>query len=429
MEILSWNELAIATKRAALQRPSDRVEKEVSRLVAGIFREVELNGDDALRSYSWQFDGVSTPNMIQTVPDVVEGVSDDDRAAIEVAARNIRTFHEQQGYVEVDIETQAGIHCRRVIRPLRRAGLYVPGGSAPLFSTLLMIAIPAQIAGVEELVVMTPPSKDGAINLHVLEAARQCGIKKIITVGGAQAIAAMALGTLSVPKVDKIFGPGNLYVAMAKSYAATLAGGPAYDLPAGPSEVMVIADAQANARYIAADLLAQAEHDPLAQVILLSTSADVARGVADEVETQLAGLSRRDIATTAMASARLIVVDDMATAIDVANDYAPEHLIMQVDDAETYVDAILTAGSVFLGAYTPEALGDYASGTNHVLPTAGAGRAYGGVNVESFQRTMTVQAATQDGLQALGPAVVRLANLEGLDAHVKSISVRLEDEQ
>ena len=426
MEILVWNDLPPSSRRAALQRPSDRVEKEIGRLVAGIFKEVQMDGDDALTSYSWQFDGVAVRDFVVDVPDIVEGVDEEDRAAVAVAVRNIRTFHERQGYTPIEVETQPGVTCRRVVRPLRRAGLYVPGGSAPLFSTLLMIAIPAQIAGVEDLVVVTPPSKDGRVNPYVLEAARQCGIKKIITVGGVQAIAAMAYGTKSVPKVDKIFGPGNVYVATAKGYAATLPGGPAYDLPAGPSEVMVIADDKANARFIAADLLAQAEHDPLAQVILLTTSMDVARGVADETEKQLAMLSRKDIATTAMSSARLVVVDGIQAALDIANDYAPEHLIMQVENAESYVEDIQTAGSVFLGAYTPEALGDYASGTNHVLPTAGAGRAYGGVSVESFQRTMTVQSATEGGLRDLGPTVERLANLEGLDAHAKSIAVRLE---
>nr|WP_237767626.1 histidinol dehydrogenase [Serinicoccus sp. CUA-874] len=315
--------------------------------------------------------------------------------------------------------------CERVVRPIRRVGLYVPAGSAPLPSTALMLGVPAQLAGCPEVVLCTPPRPDGTADPAVLAAAAECGIEQIYLVGGAQAIAAMAYGTETVPACDKLFGPGNAWVTEAKRQVSTAEGGPGIDLPAGPSEVLVIADAGADAEFVAADLLSQAEHGPDSQVVLLTDSRALAVAVATQVEEQLESLPRADIARKALASSRLVVTPDLATAVEVSNDYAPEHLILALRDASDWVPRIDRAGSVFLGDHTPETLGDYCSGTNHVLPTAGAARFTGGVNVGAFQIAMTVQRATPQGLAAVGPCAVTLSEAESLHAHQRAVTRRL----
>jgi len=313
-----------------------------------------------------------------------------------------------------------------VPRPLDSAGLYVPGGSAPLVSTLMMLAIPAKIAGVEKRIVVTPPSKDRQVDTNILAAAYLCDVQDLYMVGGAQAIAALGYGTQTIPKCAKIFGPGNAYVAHAKAQISMEMGGPAIDLPAGPSEAMVLADDKANPAFVAADLLSQAEHDPLAQVICVCRSQGFADTLNAELEAQLADLPRKEIAQQALDNGQIIIAYDIETMLEIANNYAPEHLIVQMENSENSMDNIRNAGSVFLGQWTPESVGDYASGTNHTLPTFGAARAYSGVCVESFMKFISVQSLTRAGLEELGPCVERLATLEGLEAHKRAVSLRLE---
>jgi len=318
------------------------------------------------------------------------------------------------------------VRCGRILRPIRRVGLYVPAGTAPLPSSALMLGVPAALAGCEEIVLCTPPRADGSADPAVLAAANLCGIRRVFKLGGAQAIAAMAFGTDSVPGCDKLFGPGNRYVTAAKQLATTLAGGPAIDMPAGPSEVLVIADAGAPAVHVAADLLSQAEHGPDSQVVLLTDSATLVEAVAAEVARQLAELPREAIATRALEHARLVKVDSIAEAIAISNDYAPEHLILALREPRAWLADVRSAGSVFLGDYAPEGLGDYCSGTNHVLPTNGAARAWSGVSVASFQKSISVQEVTRAGLAAIGPCAVEIARAEGLEAHAQSVLRRLE---
>jgi histidinol dehydrogenase len=312
------------------------------------------------------------------------------------------------------------------LRPIRRVGLYVPAGSAPLPSTALMLGIPARLAGCRDVVLCTPPRADGSVDPAVLVAAAHCGVRKVFKIGGAQAIAAMALGTDSVPACDKLFGPGNAFVTEAKRQVSRLEGGAGIDLPAGPSEVLVIADAGANPGFVAADLLSQAEHGPDSQVILISDAADLINRVAARIELQLADLPRADIARHALRAARMIQVENLDEAFEISNDYAPEHLILAVRDARAWLPRVQAAGSVFLGDWAPEALGDYCSGTNHVLPTSGAARFVGGLNVASFQLAITVQEVDQQGLSAIGPCAIELASAEGLDAHRLAVARRLD---
>ena len=316
--------------------------------------------------------------------------------------------------------------CRREYRPIETAGLYVPGGTAPLVSTLLMLAVPAKVAGVKRRVVVTPPGKDGKINQAILAAAYRCKVSDVFACGGAQAIAALAYGTQTIPKCDKIFGPGNAYVATAKSIAVQEPGGPAIDMPAGPSEAMVVADIHANPVFVASDLLSQAEHDILAQVICVATSVKTADAIKAQIDIQIETLPRKDIAQQAMAKSRIIIASNRPDVIDVINRYAPEHLILQIKNPENLVPAIRNAGSIFLGPWTPESVGDYASGTNHTLPTYGAARAYSGVTLESFVKYISVQQLTRKGLERLGPTVETLAEMEGLEAHRRAVSLRLE---
>jgi histidinol dehydrogenase len=347
-------------------------------------------------------------------------------AALETAIANVRRFHAAQLGTALSMEVMPGVRCERVFRPIPAVGLYVPAGSAPLPSTVIMVAIPALLAGCGQRVLCTPPAADGNANAAVLVAARRCGVTQVYKAGGAQAIAAMAYGTATVPKVDKIFGPGTALTTAAKQIVATDPAGAACDLPAGPSEVLVIADGDANPVFVAADLLAQAEHDVRAQALLVTDSAALAAAVAREFAAQCGTLSRQSILRQSAANCRAIVVPDIATALAVSNDYAPEHLIIQTREPRSLLDAVQNAGSVFLGAWSPESMGDYCSGTNHVLPTYGYARAYSGLSMTDFQKRMTVQELTGPGLVQLGPVAETLATLEGLDAHARAVSLRLD---
>ncbi|WP_022923884.1 histidinol dehydrogenase [Serinicoccus marinus] len=428
MNVLTWDDLDDTQRAEALRRGTAAAGPEVTAGVTDILAQVRERGDDALRELTARLDGATVADLRVTPQerDTAAAALDADlRAAITEAAGRVRTFHEagmQQGYA---VETAPGVVCERVVRPIRRVGLYVPAGSAPLPSTALMLGVPAQLAGCPEVVLCTPPRPDGTADPAVLAAAAECGIEQIYLVGGAQAIAAMAYGTETVPACDKLFGPGNAWVTEAKRQVSTAEGGPGIDLPAGPSEVLVIADAGADAEFVAADLLSQAEHGPDSQVVLLTDSRPLAEAVATQVEEQVESLPRADIARKALASSRLVVTPDLATAVEVSNDYAPEHLILALRDASAWVPRIDRAGSVFLGDHTPETLGDYCSGTNHVLPTAGAARFTGGVNVGAFQIAMTVQRATPQGLAAVGPCAVTLSEAESLHAHQRAVTRRL----
>ena len=428
MNILTWADLDDTQRRDALRRGTAAAGPEVTAGVAQILQQVREGGDDALLELTARLDGARPAGLRVPVADRDAAVAALDpglRAAISEAAQRIRVFHEagmQQGYA---VETAPGVVCRRVVRPIRRVGLYVPAGSAPLPSTALMLGVPAQLAGCPEVVLCTPPRPDGTADPAVLAAAAECGIEDVFVVGGAQAIAAMAYGTASVPLCDKLFGPGNAWVTEAKRQVSTAEGGPGIDMPAGPSEVLVIADAGADPEFVAADLLSQAEHGPDSQVVLLTDSPQLASAVAAQVAEQVESLPRADIARKALASSRLVVTADLDEAVDVSNDYAPEHLILALRDAEDWVGRIDRAGSVFLGDHTPETLGDYCSGTNHVLPTAGAARFTGGVNVSAFQIAMTVQQATPEGLAMVGPCAVTLSEAEALHAHQRAVTRRL----
>lgn len=428
MNVLTWAELAEAERVEALRRGTAAAGPEVTAGVAAILAQVRSRGDEALRELTARLDGAQVDTLEVPVDErdaAAAGLDPQLRTAITEAAGRIRAFHEAGVQQPYSVETAPGVVCERVVRPIRRVGLYVPAGSAPLPSTALMLGVPAQLAGCPEVVLCTPPRPDGTADPAVLVAAAECGISRIFLLGGAQAVAAMAYGTESVPACDKLFGPGNAWVTEAKRQVSTAEGGPGIDMPAGPSEVLVIADAGADAEFVAADLLSQAEHGPDSQVILLTDSADLAAAVAAQVEEQVETLPRADIARKALASSRLIVTPDLDTAVEVSNDYAPEHLILALRDPRAWVGRIDRAGSVFLGDHTPETLGDYCSGTNHVLPTAGAARFTGGVNVSAFQIAMTVQQATPAGLAEVGPCAVVLSEAEQLQAHQRAVTRRL----
>jgi histidinol dehydrogenase len=428
MRIVEWKALKGQQKNAVLQRPAALLDEKILERTRAILKEVRQKGDVALKEYTVRFDGIKLSELRVSKQEMKAAWDElclEDRSCIEIAKANIEMFHKAQTPKPLRVETMSGVVCERVARPLQTVGLYVPGGSAPLLSTLLMLAVPASIAGVKKRVVMTPPGQDGRVNLHVLATAYLCGIEDLFMVGGAQAIAALAYGSESVPKCDKIFGPGNAYVAMAKSLVAMEAGGPAIDLPAGPSEVMVLADDKARVRFVVADLLAQAEHDTMAQTICVCRSMDFAQQVLTEIEWQLADLPRRDIAGSALENGSLIIAETTEDMINIANDYAPEHLIIQTITADDMAGKIINAGSIFIGEWSPESVGDYASGTNHTLPTFGAARSYSGLSVESFIKYITLQKLTREGLQLLGPCVEALAEIEGLEAHKRSVSIRL----
>lgn len=395
--------------------------------VQGIIDRVKAEGDEAVLQYEMQFDKVSLSALTVSSEefDEAENLIDEElKAAIRLAAENISAFHAAQRFVGKKVETQPGVTCWQKAVPIEKVGLYIPGGTAPLFSTVLMLAVPACIAGCREIVLCTPPGKDGKVHPAVLFAARVAGVQRVFKAGGVQAIAAMAYGTESIPKVYKIFGPGNQYVTAAKQLVSLR--DVAIDMPAGPSEVEVLADATANPVFVAADLLSQAEHGVDSQAVLITTSKELQQAVKDEVERQLDLLPRKEIAARSLANSKLIVVKDMEEAVKMTNAYAPEHLIVETENYMAVAEQIVNAGSVFLGALTPESAGDYASGTNHTLPTNGYAKAYSGVSLDSFIRKMTFQEIKPEGLCKIGPAIEVMAANESLDGHKNAVSVRLD---
>jgi histidinol dehydrogenase len=414
----SWKEI--------LRRPAmDTAALEST--VAGILQDVQQNGDDAVRKYAQQFDKVQLTDFIATREEfaVAAGALDPAlKAAIQQAAKNITTFHQAQQEQAKVIATMPGVECWRKAVGIDKVGLYIPGGSAPLFSTILMLGIPAAIAGCKEVILCTPSNAAGEVHPAILYAAQLVGVHQVFKIGGVQAIAAMAYGTTAVPQVYKIFGPGNQYVTCAKQLVNKA--GIAIDMPAGPSEVAVLADDSCEPAFVAADLLSQAEHGADSQVILVSTSAAVIAAVEKEVASQLALLPRKDLAAKALANSKLILVDNMVTAMELLNTYAPEHLIVACKDDINIAESITNAGSVFLGNYTPESAGDYASGTNHTLPTNGYAKAYSGVSLDSFVKKITFQRITREGLQVIGNTIETMAAAEGLDAHKNAVTIRLK---
>lgn len=427
MKIYSYKDLSKAEVEALCLRQLEDDESIKSR-VSEIVEQVKLNGDAALRSYAQQFDKIELHDLCigsDEIAEIAATIPEDAKQAIDIAYENIKAFHSTQETKEEKIETMPGVKCWRESRPIQKVGLYIPGGSAVLPSTFLMLGIPALLAGCEEIVVCSPPQKDGKANCYVAYCALKLGIKKIYLAGGAQAVAAMAYGTETVPKVYKIFGPGNRYVTQAKQLVQS-ASMTAIDMPAGPSEVLVIADETANPSFVASDLLAQAEHGADSQAILVSTSNEIVAQVLEQVEIQLAALSRRDLTAKAIENSYAVVVDHLDDAMEFSNAYAPEHLILATSAYASLIPSIVNAGSVFLGNLTPESAGDYASGTNHTLPTSGFAKAYSGVSLDSFVKKITFQHITDQGLQNIGPTVEVLALAEGLDAHKNAISIRLK---
>jgi histidinol dehydrogenase len=426
--ILSWSSLSAQERRQALRRPVQQDTAGLHDRVREIVNDVRERGDPALLEFTRRFDGVALAAIEVGTAEFAAAetaLNTEQRQAIDRASANVRRFHDAQLGAPLRVETVPGVVCERQFRPIDAVGLYVPAGVAPLPSAAIMLAVPARIAGCPTRIICTPPRRDGTADPAVLMIANLCGVRRVFKLGGAQAIAAMAYGTQSVPKVDKIFGPGNSWVTAAKLQVANDPDGAALDLPAGPSEVLVIGDATARAEFVAADLLAQAEHSADAQVVFVTTSSTLAEATAAELETQMRKLGRADTLRKSIEHARLFVVDTIDTAIELSNAYAPEHLILQVADARDWLPLVRNAGSVFLGAWTPETMGDYCSGTNHVLPTYGFARAYSGLSLHDFVKRMTVQELTSDGLRELGPTAITLAALEGLDAHANAVRVRL----
>ncbi|RCS29992.1 histidinol dehydrogenase [Rhodanobacter denitrificans] len=429
MKRLDWNALDETARREALARPAQSRADELRRGVEQIIANVREGGDAALRELSAKYDRCALQAIAVDEAEFAAAEASLDpalKAAIREAAARIEAFHRAAALQPVAVDTAPGVRVERMLRPIGRVGLYVPAGSAPLPSTALMLGVPAHIAGCREVVLCSPARADGRCDEAVLYAARLTGVHKVFKLGGAQAIAAMAYGTASVPKCDKLFGPGNAWVTEAKLQVSSDPDGAAIDMPAGPSEVLVIADAGANPVFVAADLLSQAEHGPDSQVILLSPSADLLDQAAAEVERQCAELPRGAIAGRALAQSRLIAVDSLAQAVEVSNRYAPEHLILQVAAPRALLDGVESAGSVFLGQWAPESVGDYCSGSNHVLPTYGYARSYSGVSVASYQKQISVQEVSADGLRNIGPCTATLAAAEQLEAHRRAVTLRLE---
>jgi histidinol dehydrogenase len=428
LPLLSWSVLSPAERAAALRRPTQQDAEELHRRVRDIIATVRARGDEALIEYTQQFDGAAVTELAVTESEfetAERSLTSEQVQALQRAIGNVRKFHEAQRSAPLKVETSPGVVCERHFRPIDAVGMYVPAGVAPLPSAAIMSAVPASIAGCPTRILCTPPRKDGTADPAVLVVARLCGVRRVFKVGGAQAIAAMAYGTQSVPKVDKVFGPGNAWVTAAKLLCANDPDGAALDLPAGPSEVLVIADESARPAFVAADLLAQAEHSADAQVILVTTSAPFATRVKEELELQMRRLGRESTLRASIDHSRIFVVDSLQTAFDVSNAYAPEHLIVQVQNPRDWLPQVRNAGSVFLGEWTPETMGDYCSGTNHVLPTFGFARAYSGLSLTDFMKRITVQELSAEGLRDLGPTAISIATLEGLDAHANAVQVRL----
>ncbi|PKG51009.1 histidinol dehydrogenase [Olleya sp. 1-3] len=418
-EKVTWSDI--------LQRPTQTV-NDIEATVTQIFEDVQRNGDQAVAKYTQLFDGAELKTNIVTVEEIETArakVSKPLKEAIQQAKSNIEAFHTAQKTEKVSVQTTEGVNCWQEKRAIQKVGIYIPSGTAPLFSTVLMLAVPAQIAGCKEIVLCSPPNKEGKIANEILYAAQLCGVTKIIKVGGIQAIAGLTFGTASIPQVYKIFGPGNQFVTVAKQLSTKY--GVAIDMPAGPSELLVVADDTANASYVASDLLSQAEHGADSQVILVSTSQKLIDAVAEEIQLQLKALPRQDIAQQAIDNSKSILVETDAIALDLINQYGPEHFIVCTNNNDFYVDGIENAGSVFIGNYTPESAGDYASGTNHTLPTNGFSKAYSGVNLDSFTKAITFQNITKQGLLNIGNTIELMAEAEGLQAHKNAVTIRLKD--
>ena len=412
-----WSEL--------LKRPTQTVD-DIEETVNQIFDEIQRNGDLAVRKYTRYFDGVVLENLSvdsTKIKSAKKELSTELIEAIQTAANNIEKFHSAQRTAPVVVETTTGVQCWQEKRPIEKVGLYIPGGSAPLFSTILMLAIPARLAGCKEIVLCTPPNKDGEVDPAILYAADLCGVTKIFKIGGIQAIGAMTFGTETIPKTYKILGPGNQFVTVAKQLATKFS--VAIDMPAGPSELLVFADQTASAEFVASDLLSQAEHGADSQVLLVTTSNQLLTNVEKELELQLLKLPRKEVAQRAINNSKMILVESNEVAMELINTYAPEHFIVMSDDNDYFVEHIQNAGSVFIGDFTPESAGDYASGTNHTLPTNGYAKQYSGVNLDSFMKSMTFQKITKDGIQNIGNAIELMAEAEGLQAHKNAVTVRL----
>ncbi|WP_396187250.1 histidinol dehydrogenase [Flavobacterium sp.] len=413
----TWSEI--------LKRPTKTID-DIEATVKEIFKEVEKKGDEAVAKYTSLFDGAKFENIEVSKAEIEQAIAtipEDLKNAIHLAKSNIEKFHSAQKTARIEVETTEGVYCWQEKRPIQKVGLYIPGGTAPLFSTVLMLSVPANIAGCNEIVLCSPPDKKGNINPAILYAAHLCGVTKILKVGGIQAIAAMTFGTKSIPKVYKIFGPGNQFVTVAKQLATQF--GVAIDMPAGPSELLIVADDSAVPAFIASDLLSQAEHGTDSQVILVSTSKILIDEVEAAIQTQLEMLPRKAIAEKAIAHSKLIYVENDKIALGLIDEYGPEHFIVCVKDEDFYVNNIGNAGSVFIGNYTPESAGDYASGTNHTLPTNGYAKNYSGVNLDSFTKAMTFQKISEKGIQNIGKAIEVMAEAEGLQAHKNAVSLRL----
>lgn len=408
-----------------LKRPTQTF-ANIESVAKEVFDKIRREGDAALSAYTARFDQVSLKTIkvseneieraVQTLPDKL-------KQAIQAAKINIETFHKAQKTNKIEVETTPGVLCWQEKRPIQKVGLYIPGGTAPLFSTILMLAVPAQIAGCKEIILCSPPDKEGDIHPAILYTAKLCGVKQIFKAGGIQAIAAMTFGTESIPKMYKIFGPGNQYVTVAKQLATQF--GVAIDMPAGPSELLVVADDSAVPSFVASDLLSQAEHGVDSQVILVSTSKKMIAAVEQEVQAQLQVLPRKSIAEKSIANSKLIYVDNHQTALELIDEYGPEHLIICTENQDFYIDNIANAGSVFIGNYTPESAGDYASGTNHTLPTNGFAKNYSGVHLDSFMKSMTFQKVSKQGIQSIGRTIEIMAEAEGLQAHKNAVTLRL----
>ena len=428
LPVYDWEKLDTAQRAAVLKRPAQKNAAELFDGVRTIIDDVRTRGDAALLDFTQRFDGVTLDAFEVSAGEFQAAereLTKEQLAAVDRAIDNVQRFHKAQRPQTLRMEVSPGVVCEQIHRPIEAVGLYVPAGTAPLPSAAIMLAVPARIAGCTTRVLCTPPRKDGTADPAVLVAARRCGATRVFKVGGAQAIAAMAFGTQSVPKTDKLYGPGNAWVTAAKILVANDADGAALDLPAGPSEVLVLADDTARAEFVAADLLAQAEHSVDAQVVLVTTSRTLAAAVVVELGIQLSRLSRGALLNQAIEHARLIVVSDIRTAIEVSNTYAPEHLILQIREPRAQLDALRNAGSIFVGAYTPETMGDYCTGANHVLPTYGFARAFSGLSLADFMKRMTVQELSADGIKDLGPTAITLAHTEGLDAHANAVQLRL----
>jgi histidinol dehydrogenase len=429
LSILNWASLDEHARVAALRRPPQAHDEQMIAGVARIIAQVRADGDAALLALTRRYDGCELASIEVPADEIASAQANLDpllKQAIEEAKSRIELFHRATAPAPLKIETAPGVVCERVLRPIGSVGLYVPAGTAPLPSTALMLGVPAQIAQCPQIILCTPADAKGRCDPAVLYAAAACGITRVCKLGGAQAIAAMAFGTATVPRCDKIFGPGNVWVTEAKRQVAQLAGGAAIDLPAGPSEVLVIADARANPVFVASDLLAQAEHGADSQALLISDDTSLLEAVRAELDVQLPRLPRKDIAAASLEHARLVLAPDLDAAIAISNIYGPEHLILNVQNARSWLDKVQSAGSIFLGPWSPETVGDYCSGTNHVLPTYGHARAWSGVSVASFLKQISVQELTSAGLAAIGPCAATLARAERLHAHESAVMLRLQ---